>query len=149
MAVPGAFLTHLLAECLEQDGQPTKVLGIAAGHGLYGIEFAKRNPQAKVFAVDWPEVLAIVRGYANTAGVGTRFHSIPGDALKVDFGTGYDFARITNFLLDLDPTTTMLKRIRLALVKGSRVAAFELMLNDDRTAPPAAVELNFAPLATT
>ncbi|HEY6418121.1 MAG TPA: class I SAM-dependent methyltransferase [Candidatus Binataceae bacterium] len=99
MGVPGAFVAHLLAECLDQEAKgPTKLLDIAAGHGLYGIEFAKRNPDTEVFAVDWPEVLAIARGNADAAGVGPRFHSIPGDALTVDFGTDYDLALITNFL---------------------------------------------------
>ena len=81
--------------------------------------------------------------------MGPRFHPISGDALTVDFGTGYDLALITNFLPGLDSTTAMLKRIHSALVKDARVAAFELMLNDGRTSPPAAVSLNLAPLATT
>jgi O-methyltransferase domain/Dimerisation domain len=150
MRVPGAFLAHLLGECLDKEAKrPSKVLDIAAGHGLYGIEFAKRNPDAEVFAVDWPEVLAIARGNADIAGVGPRFHSIPGDALTVDFGTGYDLALITNFLPDLDSTTAKLKRIHSVLVKDGRVAAFELMLDDDRTSPPAAVSLNLTLLATT
>jgi len=150
MGVPGAFLAHLLAECLDQEAQrPTMVLDIAAGHGLYGIEYAKRNPGAQVFAVHWPAVLAIARGNADTAGVAARFHSIPGDALTVDFGTGYDLALITNFLPDLDSTTTLLKRIHSALVENGRVGVFELMLNDDRISPPAAVALNLALLATT
>jgi hypothetical protein len=150
MGVPGAFLARLLADSLDQEAKgPTKVLDIAAGHGLYGIEFAKRNPDAEVFAVDWPEVLAIARGNADTAGVGPRFHSIPGDALTVDFGTGYDLALITNFLPDLKTTTVMLERIHSALVKDGCVAAFELMLDDDRTSPAAAVSLNLALLATT
>jgi SAM-dependent methyltransferase len=150
MAVPGAFLAHLLAECLDlQDARPTKVLDIAAGHGFYGIEFAKRNPSAEVFAVDWPQVLAVAEHNAQTAGVTRRFHSIPGDALTVDFGTGYDLALITNFLPDLDSTTGLLKRIHSALAENGRVAAFELMLNDDRVSPPAAVSLNLTLLATT
>jgi hypothetical protein len=150
MAVPGAFMAQLLADCLaERIDRPIKVLDIAGGHGLYGIEFAKRNPSAKVFAVEWPQVLELARANAEHAGVSDRFYSIPGDALSVDFGAGYDLALITNFLPDLGSTEDLLKRIHHALVENGRVALFELMLNDDRVSPPAAVALNLTLLATT
>jgi hypothetical protein len=32
--------------------QPLKVLDIAAGHGLFGIAIAQRNPQAQIYALD-------------------------------------------------------------------------------------------------
>jgi hypothetical protein len=150
MAVPGMFLARVLADCLaEPVERPIKILDIAGGHGLYGIEFAKRNPRAEVFAVEWPQVLAVARRNAENAGVSDRFHPIPGDAFAVDFGAGYDLALITNFLPDLGSTEDLLKRIHSALVKSGRVALFELMLNDDRVSPPAAVDLNLALLATT
>src|SRR5215472_17517520 len=38
---------------LEGIAEPIQVLDIAAGHGLFGIEVAKRNPQARIVAVDW------------------------------------------------------------------------------------------------
>jgi SAM-dependent methyltransferase len=150
MAVPGVFLARLLADCLgEQIERASKILDIAGGHGLYGIEFAKRNPRADVFAVEWPQVLAVARANAESAGVSDRFHGIPGDALSVDFGGGYDLALITNFLPDLGSTEQLLKRIHSALAPNGRVALFELMLNDDRVSPPAAVALNLTLLATT
>ena len=150
MAVPGVFLARLLADCLgEQVERPSKILDIAGGHGLYGIEFAKRNPRAEVFAVEWPQVLAVARANAELAGVSDRFHAIPGDALSVDFGGGYDLALVTNFLPDLGNTEKLLKRIHSALAANGRVALFELMLNDDRVSPPAAAALNLTLLATT
>jgi hypothetical protein len=150
MAVPGIFLARVLADRLaERMDPPVKILDIAGGHGLYGIEFANRNARAEVFAVEWPEVLAVARSNAERSGCSDRFHPIPGDALTVDFGTGYDLALITNFLPDLGSTEGLLKRIHTALAKGGRVALFELMLNDDRVSPPAAVALNLALLATT
>jgi 2-polyprenyl-3-methyl-5-hydroxy-6-metoxy-1,4-benzoquinol methylase len=150
MSVPRVFLARLLADCLgEQVERPSKILDIAGGHGLYGIEFAKRNPRAKVFAVEWPQVLAVARADAERAGVSDRFHEIPGDALSVDFGGGYDLALITNFLPDLGSTEQLLKRIHAAVAENGRVALYELMLNEDRVSPPAAVALNLTLLATT
>src|SRR5437868_3081533 len=34
--------------------RPLRVLDIAAGHGVFGITCAQRNPQAEITAVDWP-----------------------------------------------------------------------------------------------
>jgi hypothetical protein len=150
MAVPGMFFARILADCLQEPvDRPRKILDIAGGHGLYGIEFAKRNPHAEIFAVEWQPVLDVALGHAAKAGVSERFHPIPGDALSVKFGSGYDLALITNFLPDLDSTEGLLKRIRSALGDEGRVAIFELMLNEDQVSPPAAVELDLTLLATT
>src|SRR5271167_1328656 len=40
-------------------GQKWKVLDIAAGHGIFGVTLAKENPNAEIFALDWPSVLAV------------------------------------------------------------------------------------------
>jgi hypothetical protein len=150
MSPSGAHLARLLAECLQAGAErPTKVLDIAAGHGLFGIEFAKRDPHTETFAVDWPEVLKVARENAAAAGVADRFHAIPGDALSLDLGSGYDLALVTNFCPDLGATTAMLSRIHSAMVTGGRVALLELMLNDDRISPSAAASLNLSLLATT
>lgn len=36
---------------------PMRVLDIAAGHGLFGIEIARQNPDARVTGLDWAPVL--------------------------------------------------------------------------------------------
>ena len=150
MGVPGAFLARRLADCIGKwAAPPDKVLDIAAGHGLYGIELAKRHARTEVFAVDWPAVLAVARENAEAAGVGERFHPVPGDALAVDFGAGYDLALVTNFMPDLDASTNLLERVHAAVREGGRLAVYESMLDDDRVSPPAAVSLNLTLLATT
>jgi len=40
---------------------PLRVLDIAAGHGLFGIEVAKIDPRAHITAVDWAAVLEGLR----------------------------------------------------------------------------------------
>lgn len=128
-----------------------KVLDIAAGHGLYGISIAEKNLRAEVFAVDWPQVLSVARENAVRAGVADRFHSIAGDAFTVEFGNDYDLALITNFLPDLDSAgcEKLLRKIRSALKRDGRAAVFELVLNEDRVSPAAAVNLDLSLLATT
>src|SRR5271163_5269840 len=66
-------------------GEKWKVLDVAAGHGMYGVIIAKQNPNAEIFALDWPQVLKVARENATTAGVTSRHHHLPGSAFDVDW----------------------------------------------------------------
>jgi 2-polyprenyl-3-methyl-5-hydroxy-6-metoxy-1,4-benzoquinol methylase len=127
-----------IADALNVASQPElKVLDLAAGHGMFGVTIASKNPRAQVYAVDWPGVLQVARENAARAGVESRVHTIPGDAFDVEYGTGYDLALVTNFLHHFDPPTNvrLLKKIHASLVSGGRVAALEFVPNEDRVSP--------------
>jgi ubiquinone/menaquinone biosynthesis C-methylase UbiE len=115
-----------------------RILDIAAGHGLFGIEFLKQNPQAEVTAVDWKAVLEVAKENAQRAGVADRHRTIEGSAFDVDFGEGYDLVLLTNFLHHFDPPTceTLLRKVHAALADGGRVATLEFVPNEDRVTPP-------------
>ena len=81
---------------LEGLSGPVRVLDIATGHGLFGIEVAKQHPHAHVVAVDWAPVLDVAKGNACNAGVEDRFEALPGSAFDVDYGGPYDIVLITN-----------------------------------------------------
>src|SRR6266567_3417557 len=78
------------AIALEGLSGPVRVLDIAAGHGLFGIEVAKQHPQARIAAVDWAPVLEVAKSNARKAGVEDRFEALPGSAFDVDYGGPYD-----------------------------------------------------------
>ncbi len=91
MAPMMAMPSQLLARLADPDAnRKLKILDIAAGHGLFGLAFARQNPQADVTAVDWPNVLEVAKENAQSAGVSDRYHTRPGSAFDVDYGTGYD-----------------------------------------------------------
>ena len=80
--LPG-FVAQLLANLLDADaGRPWHVLDIAAGHGLFGITLAARNPRASVVALDWANVLTVAEENARAAGVADRFRTVPGSAFR-------------------------------------------------------------------
>ena len=69
-----------------------RVLDIAAGHGLFGIAFARQYPNVEVTALDWPGVLAVAQENAQKAGVADRYHLLPGNAFDMDFaGANHQF----------------------------------------------------------
>jgi ubiquinone/menaquinone biosynthesis C-methylase UbiE len=123
-----------------------KVLDVAASHGLFGIAIGRRNPKAWITALDWPAVLAIAQENAKRAGVYDRYTLLPGDALEVNFGTGFDAVLVPNLLHMWDRPTNerFLKKVNSALAPKGHVVVIELAPNDDRTSPtvPALFALN-------
>jgi ubiquinone/menaquinone biosynthesis C-methylase UbiE len=149
MMVPAA---HAIADLLEvSSAGALKVLDIAAGHGIFGITIAQNNPRAEIVAVDWKSVLAVAEDHARSAQVQDRFRALPGDAFKVDFGTGYDVALVTNFLHHFDDQacTNFLRKVHAALKPGGRVAVLEFVPNPDRISPPIPARFSLTMLAGT
>lgn len=132
-----AMSAEFVGETAARKG-PQRVLDIAAGHGLFGIAVAKRNPGAQISPVDWRPVLEIARENARLAGVSDRYHPIAGDAFQVDFGRGYDTVLLTNFLHHFDPPTCekLLRKVRAGLKPGGKVYTLEFVPNPDRVSPP-------------
>ena len=136
---------------LEGLSGPVRVLDIAAGHGLFGIEVAKQHPQAHIVSVDWAPVLDVAQTNARHAGVEDRFTALPGSAFDVDYGGPYDIALITNFLhhFDIPTCVGLLKKVHAAMKPGGRVAVLEFVPNEDRVSPPMAAAFSLVMLATT
>lgn len=149
MMVPAA---HAIADRLASSlPRPLKVLDVAAGHGLFGITIAQRNPLAEIVAVDWKSVLTVAEEHARSAQVFDRYRTLPGDAFKVDYGTGYDVALVTNFLHHFDQTacTNLLRKVHSALKPGGLVVVLEFVPNPDRVSPPIPARFSLTMLAGT
>jgi SAM-dependent methyltransferase len=141
-----------LAETINADaGAKWKVLDIAAGHGMYGVTIAKHNPNAEIFAVDWPRVLDVAKENAQAAGVAARYHTLPGNAFEVEFGEDYDLALITGFLHHFDPAAieTLLRKIHPALKPGGAAVTVEFVPNEDRVTPPIPAAFSLIMLGST
>jgi SAM-dependent methyltransferase len=140
-----------MAAILSRPGQKQRVLDIAAGHGMFGISIAQKNPAAEVFALDWQPVLEVALENAARAGVQDRVHAIAGSVFEVDLGSDYDVVLITNFLHHFDAATNvvLLKRVRAALKPRGLVATLEFVPNDDRVSPPIPAAFSMVMLANT
>jgi len=148
MALPAELIAKLAAA---PDAAACKVLDIAAGHGLFGIAFARHNPNATVVAVDWPNVLEVAQQNAAQAGVTARYRPLPGSAFEVEFGTGYDRVLLANFLHHFDQPTceTLLRKACAALHPGGMAVTLEFVPNEDRVSPPTAAAFAMMMLGTT
>ncbi len=149
LTVPAAnFIAELIGA---SEGKPCNVLDIAAGHGNYGITIAKKNPNAKIVAVDWPSVLAVAQENAQAAGISDRYATRPGSAFETDLGSGYDIVLLTNIFHHFDQATceTLMRRVYAALKPGGKAVTLEFVPNEDRVTPPAAAAFSLNMLVGT
>jgi SAM-dependent methyltransferase len=141
-----------IAQMIDPEAnRPIKILDIAASHGLFGLAFATRNPQAQVVGLDWGSVLELSKENAKIAGVADRHSIIAGSAFDVDYGSDYDVVLLTNFLHHFDPPTNekLLRKVHAALKDGGRAVTLEFVPNDDRITPPGVAGFGLVMLAGT
>lgn len=150
MAPMTTIPARFIAEQLPASGA-LKVLDIAAGHGMYGIAVAQRNPGAEIFALDWEAVLEVAKEHAAAAGVADRYRTVPGSAFTAEFGAEYDAVLLTNFLHHFDPATcqSVLAKVCAALKPGGRAFTLEFVPDEDRVSPPGPARFALTMLFTT
>jgi SAM-dependent methyltransferase len=148
MMVPAA---HAIADLVGGSSGALKVLDIAAGHGLFGITIAQRNPLAQIVATDWPAVLDVASEHARLVHVDDRYRTLPGDAFTLEFPGGFDVALVTNFLHHFDAATctAFLRKVHAALSPGGRIVLLEFVPNPDRVSPPIPARFSLSMLAGT
>jgi 2-polyprenyl-3-methyl-5-hydroxy-6-metoxy-1,4-benzoquinol methylase len=149
LTIPSAlFIAQLIGA---PEGKECKVLDIAAGHGMYGITVAKKNPQAQIVAVDWPAVLEVAKENAQAAGVSSRYTARAGSAFEAELGDNYDLALLTNIFHHFDKPSCekLMRRVHAALKPGGRAITLEFVPNEDRVTPPTAAAFSLIMLANT
>ena len=145
------MVAERVAPIVARPGEPQKVLDIAAGHGLFGLMVAEANPSATVYGTDWADVLRVAVENASRLGIVDRYHTIPGSAFEVEFGTGFDLVLVPNFLHHFDAETNigLLRTIRRAMTAGGTIAVVEFVPNEDRVSPPIAASFSLQMLGAT
>ena len=150
MTTPSAgFIAQLTGA---EEGRPCKVLDIAAGHGMFGITLAKKNPNAQIVALDWPAVLEVAKENAEKAKVSEgRYSTLPGSAFEAELGQDYDYVLLTNIFHHFDMATCerLMKRVHAALKSGGKAITLEFVPNEDRISPPTAASFSLVMLAGT
>jgi len=146
--IAAAFIADLAGA---GEGKPMKVLDVAASHGMFGITIAKKNPQAQIVALDWPNVLQVTKENADAAGVGNRLTLLAGSAFDVELGSGYDAVLFTNLFhhFDYAGCEKLMKRAHAALKPGGKVFTLEFVPNENRISPPMAAAFSLIMLANT
>lgn len=111
------------------------ILDVACGHGVYGYTVARDNPAARVWSLDWPNVLAVTEGHARRFGVRDRAEYIPGDMFSTPLGGPYDMVLLTNVThhFSEEKVTELIGRLSTAIKPGGRLVIVGFTVTD---APP-------------
>jgi len=151
MACVARPVAEFAAAALVTGEHPLHVLDLAAGHGLYGLAIAERNPGAHVFALDSADVLREAAGNARRAGLAKRWHAVPGDAFHTAFGGPYDLIVAGNFAHHLDEAENvrLFRKSLAALKPGGRLALIDVVPHADRVSPAFDAAFALHVLATT
>src|SRR5579885_2552795 len=114
------------------------ILDVAAGSGAWSIAFAEAIPDARVVAVDYPEVTQITRQFAERLGVADRYDYIEGNLREVDFGRNrYDLVILGHIIHSEGEKwgKKLIKKSYSALRDGGLLLIAEMIPNDTRTGP--------------
>jgi len=131
-----ASAAAFMADVLMRGAAPTKVLDVAASHGLFGFAVKERAPACELVALDYASVLEVTAEHA--AARGMTLTLLPGSALDVELGTGYDAVLVTNLFhhFSVAENVAMLRRFHAAMAPGGRMLVLEFIPNEDRVTPP-------------
>jgi hypothetical protein len=130
----------------------TALLDIGGGSGAYDIELCRRNPNLRATVFDLPPVCKIAAEKVGAAGFGDRIEVTPGDFLAdAELPAGHDVVLLSMIMHDWTPEQDLaiLRKCFAALPSGGRIVISELLVNDDKTGPPAAALMSLNMLVET
>jgi 2-polyprenyl-3-methyl-5-hydroxy-6-metoxy-1,4-benzoquinol methylase len=134
LAIPAATaLEGLLHEWIAQKSR-VRVLDIATGSGIYGFTLLRRNANVELTALDWPNVLAETRQWAERLGVDrARVRYLEGDLFETEYGGPFDLVLLSHVYHHFAPTTcrALTRKVAEAVVPGGRIAVHDFLAGDD------------------
>lgn len=124
----GEAVAEVVASWME-DRPSFDVLDIGCGHGGVGLAVLRRQRRARLWALDWPGVLATVQERAARMGLADRVGLIAGDMFDVPLGGPYDLVILSQVLhhLSSDRCVQILRRAKAAARSDGRVVIQELV----------------------
>ncbi|WDZ85423.1 methyltransferase [Micromonospora cathayae] len=146
-----AFTARALGEAYD-FGTHRRLLDVGGGAGAFPIELCRRYPHLRATVLDLPHVTGKAREKATAAGLADRIGTADGNFLTDPaLPGGHDVILLSMILHDWSEpqNRTILAKCFDALPSGGAIVISELLLNDERTGPPAAALMGMTMLVET
>jgi len=114
------------------------ILDLACGSGVWGLSFAKVNPNTKVVFQDFDNVLDLTKKYVDNFDIATQSDYLPGDLNEIEFREDeYDIAILGNIVHSIgeQQSRQLFKKLRKALKPGGKILILDMIPNEDRSGP--------------
>ncbi len=120
------------------------LLDLGGGSGVYSIMACQQYPNLRAIVIDFETVCAVADEFIAEAKLSDRVRTLPGDYLTDDYPKGIDVILICGTLevRDTREQKKVLKRVYDALPAGGLLVYITNMLEDDKSGPFEAVNLN-------
>jgi ubiquinone/menaquinone biosynthesis C-methylase UbiE len=140
-----------LADVFDFTGY-TRLLDVGGGSGAFPIVLCQRYPHLRATLYDLPHVCELAQRKINEAGLGGIITAHPGDFRdQRGLPESHEVILLSNILHDWDERTgrDLLDKCHRALAPHGVVLISELLLNSERTGPPAAALMGMKMLVET
>jgi hypothetical protein len=130
----------------------TALLDVGGGSGAYDIELCRRYPNLRATVFDLPPICEIASTKIVAAGDEDRIAVAPGDFLAdPELPAGHDVVLLSMIMHDWTPEQDLaiLRKCFAALPPSGRIVISELLVNDEKTGPPAAALMSLNMLVET
>ncbi len=128
-----------------------RLLDLGGGPATYAIAFAQANPELNATVFDLPMPIEIAQEKIAASGLTDRVNTLPGNFLKDDIGSGYDFVWISQILHSHNEAQCkfLIGKAAAALNPGGTLAIQDFYLNADGASPTGAAMFGVHMLAVT
>ncbi|HEX5088906.1 MAG TPA: methyltransferase [Nocardioides sp.] len=129
-----------------------RLLDVGGGSAAYDIELCRLHPDLTATVYDLPKVVDIAAGKVREAGLDGRIETVAGDFFAdASLPGGHDTVLLSMILHDWaeERGRAILQKCWTALPSGGRLVIAELLVDDERTGPPAAALMSLNMLVET
>lgn len=145
------FTARALGAAVDLSGAH-RLLDVGGGSGAFDIELCRQYPSLTATVYELPQVVGIAANKVAEAGLAERIDTVVGDFFADPaLPRGYDTILLSMILHDwgVERGRGILQKCWTALPSGGRVIIAELLVNDERTGPPAAALMSLNMLVET
>lgn len=116
-----------------------RLLDVGGASGTWTVAFLRAVPDATAVLFDLPDVVPLARDRLTRAGLADRVTLVPGDYHTDELPGGADFAWLSAIAHQNSPdqNRALYRKIHSALVAGGTLVIRDIVMDADRTSPPA------------